>query len=377
MPSSRNTVTTIAAIKLGIFTLTSIVVTTVLAMIMGNFGFGSTTEYKAVFSSASLLTKGDDVRIAGLTVGSVKDVHIYQRNHAIVTFSVKSDVPVTTASHADIRFLNLVGDRYLAISQGEPGADRLASHGTIPMSQTTPALDLTALFNGFQPLFTALDPKEINDLSLNLVKVLQGEGGTIQSLLARTASLTNTLADRDELIGQVVTNLSGMLGTVDAHHQQLNTLVVQLKDWLGNVARDHNVIGRSVQNVSTLTEELADLLVQGRPAIKGDVREIHRLAKILVKPGNKAVINEVLERLPTMFRRQVRIGSYGSWYNYYLCDFDGQIVLPKLGTLTGILGVGSVGEALDKLGITKTVYDQIQSKLDSLSFHSTAERCDL
>jgi phospholipid/cholesterol/gamma-HCH transport system substrate-binding protein len=374
--ASRNTVTTIAGVKLAIFTVISLVVTSVLAMIMGNFGFGSTTEYKALFSSASLLTKGDDVRVAGLTVGSVKKVEIHDRNNALVTFKVKSDVPVTTASHADIRFLNLVGDRYMALTQGEPGAKRLPSHAVIPMSQTTPALDLTALFNGFQPLFTALDPKEINDLSLNLVKVLQGEGGTIQGLLARTASLTNTLADRDELIGSVVNNLSGMLQTVDAHHQQLDDLVVQLKDWLGNVARDRDVIGRSVENVSTLAEELASLLVQSRPAIKGDVHQIHRLAAILKDPKSEAIINEALERLPTMFRRQVRIGSYGSWYNYYLCDFDGQIVLPKLATLTGILGVGSVGEALDQLGITKAVYDQIQGQLDSMSFHSTAERCD-
>ena len=374
--ATRNTVTTIAGVKLAIFTVISLVVTSVLAMIMGNFGFGSTTEYKALFSSASLLTKGDDVRVAGLTVGSVKKVEIHDRNNALITFKVKSDVPVTTASHADIRFLNLVGDRYMALSQGDPGAKRLQSHAVIPMSQTTPALDLTALFNGFQPLFTALDPKEINDLSLNLVKVLQGEGGTIQGLLARTASLTNTLADRDELIGSVVNNLSGMLQTVDAHHQQLDDLVVQLKDWLGNVARDRDVIGRSVENVSTLAEELASLLVQSRPAIKGDVHQIHRLAAILKDPKSEAIINEALERLPTMFRRQVRIGSYGSWYNYYLCDFDGQIVLPKLATLTGILGVGSVGEALDQLGITKTVYDQIQSQLDSMSFHSTAERCD-
>lgn len=374
--ASRNTITAIAGVKLAIFTAVSLVVTTVLAMIMGNFGFGSTTQYQAVFSSASLLTKGDDVRVAGLTVGSVKKVEIHDRNHALVTFSVKSDVPVTNASHADIRFLNLVGDRYMSLTQGEPGAKRLPSRGVIPMSQTTPALDLTALFNGFQPLFTALDPKEINDLSMNLVKVLQGEGGTIQSLLARTASLTNTLADRDQLIGEVIDNLSGMLQTVDSHHQQLDDLVVQLKDWLGNVARDRNVIGRSVRNVSTLAEELAGMLVESRPAVKGDVQQIHRLAAILKKPEAEAIINEALDRLPTMFRRQVRIGSYGSWYNYYLCDFDGQIVLPKLGTLTGILGVGSVGEALDKLGITKAVYDQIQSQLDSLSFHSTAERCD-
>ena len=374
--ASRNTATTIAAAKLGVFTAVSLVVTTVLAMIMGNFGFGSTTEYQAVFSSASLLTKGDDVRIAGLTVGSVKKVEIHDRNHALVTFSLKSDVPVTRASHADIRFLNLVGDRYLSISEGDQGAARLPAHGVLPMSQTTPALDLTALFNGFQPLFTALDPKEINDLSLNLVKVLQGEGGTIQSLLARTASLTNTLADRDQLIGQVVTNLSGMLETVDAHHQQLDTLVVQLKDWLGNVSRDRNVIGQSVQDVSTLTDELATLLVQARPAIKGDVHQIHRLAAVLKTPQSKAIINEALDRLPTMFRRQVRIGSYGSWYNYYLCDFDGQIVLPRLASLTEVLGVRTVGEALDRLGVTKAVYQQIQSQLDAMSFHSTAARCD-
>jgi phospholipid/cholesterol/gamma-HCH transport system substrate-binding protein len=364
--SSRNTVTTVAAVKLGIFTAVSLVFTTVLAMIMGNFGFGSTSDYKAVFSSASLLTKGDDVRIAGITVGSVKKVQIYDRNHALVTFSVKDDVPLTTASHADIRFLNLVGDRYMSVSQGEPGAHRLPKGGEIPMSQTTPALDLTALFNGFQPLFTALDPKEINELSLNLVKVLQGEGGTVQSLLARTASLTNTLADRDELIGQVVTNLSGMLGTVDAHHEQLNTLVVQLKDWLGNVARDRNVIGRSVQNISELADQLARLLVEGRPAIKGDVHQIHRLAAILKKPESRAVINEALQRLPTMFRRQVRIGSYGSWYNYYLCDFDGQIILPKVLDL----------KALGLPDLTQPVLDQIQSQLNSLSFHSTADRCD-
>lgn len=364
--STRNTVTTLAGIKLGIFTAVSLVVTTVLAMIMGNFGFGSTTEYRAIFSSASLLSEGDDVRIAGLTVGSVENVEIHDRNHAMITFTVKSDVPVTTASTADIRFLNLVGDRYMSISQGGPGAERLRKGGVIPMSQTTPALDLTALFAGFQPLFTALEPQEINDLSLNLVKVLQGEGGTIQSLLGRTASLTNALADRDELIGQVVTNLSGMLETVDSHHQQLDTLVVELKNWLGNVARDRNVIGRSVENVSTLADELASLLVEARPAIKGDVRQIGRLAEILNKPESKAIINEALERLPTMFRRQVRIGSYGSWYNYYLCDFDGAIILPQILDL----------ESLGLPDITKPVLDQIQSKLSSLSFHSTAERCD-
>jgi phospholipid/cholesterol/gamma-HCH transport system substrate-binding protein len=363
--ASRNSATTVAAVKLTIFTACSIVVTTVLAMIMGNFGFGSTTEYKALFSSASLVTKGDDVRIAGLTVGSVKDVKVYDRNRALVTFDVKDDVPLTTASRADIRFLNLVGARYMSISEGKPGAPALEAGSTIPMSQTTPALDLTALFNGFQPLFAALEPDQINELSLNLVKVLQGEGGTIASLLSRTASLTNTLADRDELIGDVITNLNAMLRTVDDHHQQLDDLVVELRGWLGNLSGDRKVIGASLTSVSALTGELSSLLTEGRPLLEEDLEQLGRVSKVLAKPENQAIINEALDRLPELFRKQARIGTYGSWYNYYLCDFTGKIILPELDLST--LGIPD---------LTQPLIDQLESSLSkALEFYSTAERC--
>ncbi len=117
-----------------------------------------------------------------------------------MTFRVKSDVPLTTASRAEVRFLNLVGDRYLALEAGDDAdAEPLDQDEPLPIEQTSPALDLTTLFNGFKPLFQALQPKDVNELTLNLVQVLQGEGGTVQGLLQKTASLTTTLADRDKL----------------------------------------------------------------------------------------------------------------------------------------------------------------------------------
>ena len=124
--NSRNATTLAAGIKLGIFTLVSIVFTTTLAVIMGGVGLGDHTEYRGIFSSASELKKGDDVRVAGVSVGEVKDVEIYQANQARISFTVKSDVPMTADSRASIRFLNLVGDRYLALEQGDPDAKRLA-----------------------------------------------------------------------------------------------------------------------------------------------------------------------------------------------------------------------------------------------------------
>ncbi|MEO5653043.1 MAG: MlaD family protein [Marmoricola sp.] len=356
MPASRNTVTTVAAVKLGIFVLVSLLVTGVLTAIMGSFGFGSQVEYKAMFSSASLLVKGDDVRVAGVTVGEVKKVEIKDRNTAEITFKVKSDVPVSDTSRAEIRFLNLVGARYMALNQGTTEGRKLPAGATIPLARTQPALNLTELFNGFQPLFQALQPDEVNQLSLNLVKVLQGEGGTIGSLMSSTASLTGTLADRDQLIGNVIDNLSSLLKTVDDRHDQLNSLIVELRQWLGNVSKDRKAIGASVSNLSGLTKELAGLLTQSRPYLKSDIAQLKRLMAILNKSKNQDILDEVLKRLPILLTRQTRTGTYGSWYNYYLCDFGGSIILPDLPNVPGLA--------------------QIQKNLNDLSFHSTAKRCD-
>ena len=64
----------------------------------------------------------------------------------------------------------------------------------------------------------------------------------------------DALADRDELIGQVITNLGQTLDTVDQRHQQLSELIVELKGWMTDLARDRDTIGDSLSNISDLTE---------------------------------------------------------------------------------------------------------------------------
>lgn len=355
--SHRNNVTVVAGVKLGIFTVVSILVTGLLAVIMGNIGLGAGQTYEAIFTNASTLQKGDDVRVAGVSVGEVKKVEHYQRTKARVTFRVKSDVDLTTASTAEIRFLNLVGDRYMALGQGSDAEDAkpLGAGATIPVEQTKPALDLTVLFDGFKPLFQALTPKQVNDLSLNLVQVLQGEGGTVRGLLKHTASLTNTLADRDALIGEVVTNLSETLDTVNQRHEQLSTLVIELKDWMKDLAADRDTIGSSLDNISDLTVAVADLLHRGRPLLKKDIAALDKLARLLNKPEQRADILDLLNRMPEVMRDQTRTGTYGSWYQYYICGVSARIKLPVIGNLP--------------------IIKQIQDYITKFDFHSTAPRC--
>ncbi|QIX26620.1 MCE family protein [Nocardioides sp. JQ2195] len=353
---SRNSTTIAAGIKLGIFTLVSLLVTGLLAAIMGNVGFGAGKTYQAVFSNASMLEKGDDVRIAGVSVGEVKEVEHHERNHALVTFRVKADVPMTTSTRAEIRFKNLVGDRYLAIEEGKDGeAPGLDEDDVIPISNTSPALDLTVLFNGFKPLFTALQPDQVDELSLNLVRVLQGEGGTVQSLLANTASLTNGLADRDKLIGDVITNLSQTMDTVNDRHTELKDLIVELKGWMSDLARDRKTIGSSLDNISDLTEVVAGLLKESRPWLKADVAELRKLADLLTQPASEKMLGDLLDRLPESMTDQTRTGTYGSWYNYYLCAASVRIKLPVVSDIP--------------------LLDKLQDQIGNFKIKSNAARC--
>lgn len=353
---SRNSTTTVAAVKLGIFTIVSILVTGLLAAIMGNIGFGGGKEYRAIFSTASMLQKGDDVRIAGVNVGEVREVEHYERTQAIVTFRIKDEIELTTASRAEIRFLNLVGDRYLGLEQGTANdAEPLEPDDVIPIEQTSPALDLTVLFNGFQPLFQALNPAQVNELSLNIVQVLQGEGGTVAGLVEKTASLTNALADRDQLIGEVITNLDQTMRTVDNRHEELSDLIIELKGWMGDLAADRKLIGSSLGNISDLTVVVADLISRSRPLVKDDIAQLRRLARLLNSPQSEKVLVGMLDRLPESMTDQTRTGTMGSWYSYYLCEFSGKVSLPELEGIPGI--------------------KELTKELSSIRFHSTAPRC--
>ena len=186
---------------------------------------GPADDYHAIFANASNLVAGDEVRVAGIRVGTVDGLSIMDESQVLVTFSAQRTVGLTAGTHAAVKYKNLVGDRYLELTAGD--GRKLVADGTIPVSQTAPALDLDALFNGFKPLLAALSPDQVNRVSTELVTVLQGEGGTIDDLLAALASVTSTLADRDQVIGDLISNLNSALGKVNTG--ELGQLITQLQ----------------------------------------------------------------------------------------------------------------------------------------------------
>lgn len=311
--------TTGALIKLVIFMVVTSMMTFVLAATIGNFGGGSTAGYHVRFTDVTGLLPGNEVRIAGVKVGSVKGISL-KGDQADVSLSMEGGHRLTEGNTIQLRYRNLVGERYLAVQEGTGSSTPLEEGSTIPVERTQPALDLTVLFNGFRPLFQALDPKTINDVSFEIIQTLQGEGGTIDALLARTASLTNSLADKDAVIGRVVDNLTSVLATVDERDTELSELIVQLKRLAQGFAADRKDIGASIEGIGELTDATAGLLVGIRPALRTDIKNLGDLAANL--DADKATVDGVLQRLPEKLNRIVATASYGGWFNFYLCGVN-------------------------------------------------------
>ena len=324
--------TTAALVKFSIFAVVTVLLTGVLITTIANTDFTAKNDYSAVFSDVTGLIEGDDVRVAGVRIGKVEKIEIHDRNRAKVSFSVDTKRPLSTTTIAAVRYRNLIGTRYLGLFEGPGTGTELKPGATIPLERTQPPLDLTVVFNGFRPLFTGLNPEDVNKLSFEIIRTLQGEGDTFESLLGHTASLTSSLADRDETIGQLIDNMNVVLGTVNERDEKLSDLIVQLQRFLSGFAQDREAIGDALTNINGVAVATAELLTEVRQPLRENIREINDLSTLLNR--NEKVTEEILRRLPGKLNRISRTATYGSWFNFYLCDFDGRIVLPSGQTYT-------------------------------------------
>lgn len=304
-------------LKFGAFATAMALLTVGLFAVFGEYRGGSTANYSAVFNDVSDLHTGDSVRVAGIRVGTVTDVAMRPDKKVVVDFAADRTVTLTTGTRAAVRFLNLVGDRYLELVDG-PGNTRIMPEGSeIPPDRTTPALDLDVLLNGLKPVLQGLQPQDVNQLTTALIQIMQGQGGTFQSLMSQTSSFTNTLADNGQTIEQLIDNLNGAMATLAEDGNRFDDAVERLHRLVGELSAEREPIGAAIDALSDGTASLAGLLGQARAPLAATVDQLNRLAPALDE--KKDLIDGVLQKSPENYRKLARIGSYGSFFNYYLC----------------------------------------------------------
>lgn len=306
--------------RLGTFMMVCLMGLFVLLAVFAQLRFAPQQSFSAVFTNVGGLKGGDFVRIAGVEVGKVKAIGIQPDATVHVEFKIDDSVTLTEGSRAVIRYDNLYGDRYLALEEGNAteSGKVLQPDDTIPLARTAPALDLDTLIGGFRPLFRALNPDQVNALSSQLIQAFQGEGDTIGLLLSQTAALTNTLADRDELIGRVITNLNTVLGSFHENNEQFGEIVDRIASLTHTLAGRKQDITNSVAYSNAASASLADLLERSRPGITKVVNETDRTSTLVLNDAE--YFDDLINTLPDAYKMLGRQGLYGDWFAFYICE---------------------------------------------------------
>lgn len=317
MSQSRGT-----AVKFGVFGVVMVVLTAALFVILGQYRTGSTNTYTAVFADASSLKSGDSVRVAGIRVGTVKKVALQGDNDVLVDFDADRTVALTTGTKVAVRYLDLVGNRYLDLLDG-PGSTRiLPPNSQIPLDRTAPALDLDLLLGGLKPVIQGLNPQNVNALTNSLIQILQGQSGNVESLMAQTSSFTKELADNGQTVQQLIDNLQQVMAVVAKDGDQFSGAVDELEQLITGLSRDRDPIGDAITALDSGTASIADLLTRARPPLSGTVDQLTRVAPLLSNDDDKARMDLALQKAPENYRKLVRLGSYGSFINQYLCGLN-------------------------------------------------------
>jgi len=227
---------------------------------------------------------------------------------------------LTSGTKAVVRYLNLVGDRYLELVDS-PGSGKIQPAGSqIPVDRTEPALDLDLLLGGLKPVVQGLNPQDVNALTNSLIQILQGQDGNIDSLFSKTSSFTNSLADNGQTVQQLIDNLNTVVATISKDGNQFSGAVDKLEKLVTGLAADKDPIGEAITALDNGTASLTDLLNQARTPLAGTVDQLGRLAPLLDQ--DKELLDISIQKAPANYRKVVRLGSYGSWINQYLCGLS-------------------------------------------------------
>lgn len=324
-----------ALIGLSLFMVVALTLTWMVYVTLRRDVGGRTVPYTAVFTDVFGLREGDDVRMAGVRVGRVKKIEL-DGKHARVSFVVQADQQVFGTTVASVTYQNIVGQRYLGLSLGKEGDPTpLPGGSVIPIERTDPSFDVGTLLNGYEPLFSVLDPKYANNLTEGVIRSLQGDQGSITALIDQTAELTEAFAGRDEELGTVITDLNAVAANLARHNDDLDHIVSEAQSVVATFEARRPELVQSMGSIAKVVRQLSAISDEVYPSLNELVQRQPGFAAHMV--GIEPQLAFVGANLPLMLKGFARITQEGTYANSYLCDLNATAFFPGLNDVTPII----------------------------------------
>ncbi|MGB3603183.1 MAG: MlaD family protein [Gordonia sp. (in: high G+C Gram-positive bacteria)] len=289
---------------------------------------GSTTDFSTTFNDASGLAVGDDVRMAGVRVGRVSSIDLAD-GKAAVKFEVQDDQQVYANTQAAIRYQNLIGQRYLALSLNGPTPGAKLSPGSALRLPSEDSFDVTKLLAGFQPVFDTLTPDQVNLLSESLIQAFQGNAVSLSRTLESIGQVANDMANRDQVLGAIITNVGVVVRELASQGNQLQTLIDSAGKLVEGLNGSSAQFGKAIDQIGRTASGFADVFAKNRASLQSAGNAALQATNQLISSGSK--MDRLAGDLPVFLGHLSVVISQGAYLNIYMCDLDisiGNVLFP-------------------------------------------------
>lgn len=307
---------------------------------------GGGTEYKAEFTDASGLVPGEEVRVAGIKVGTVTDIEL---GHAkvVVSFRVKG-VDLGRSTTAGIEVKTLLGQHFLSVTPS--GSGKLAGGSVIPLSRTATPVNIVPAFQRLATQSADIDTEQVAAAFDALATTLNKTAPEMTQTLRGLSRFSKSISSRDEAIRELFARTSFVSGVVADRDKDISQLLTDTNTVLAVLDARRATISRIIDGTNALAEELAGLVTDNKAQLQPALTRLNNVLAVLRK--NRANLDQVLEVGAVYAKEFTNVGGTGRW-------FDASIKIPQ-----GISVCSTAGLPAGLDGVLQTVLSQINQAVN-------------
>lgn len=310
------------------------------------WAMATSVRYQAVFAEAGGLSAGNNVKVSGVTVGTVSDITL-ERGAAMVTFSVNSAVPIGSDTTASIGIATVLGERVLEL---EPAGSRsLGAGGVIPLSQTGSPYSLTDAVGEFTSNTAATDTAAINQSLDTLSDTIERIAPQLAPTFDGVTRLSKSLNTRNESLSSLLRAASDVTGVLSERSNQVNSLILNANDLLAVLQERRYAIVNLLASTTAVARQLTGMVADNEQELAPTLEKLNTVSEMLER--NRDNISASLKGLAKYQVTQGEAVNNGFYYNGFASNLlPGPAIQPFLDYALGFRRGTDAGQPPDNAG---------------------------
>lgn len=301
-------------VRIGAISLAVIAGFLAMAMKSGDLPLiGGGDTYYAMFTDGSGIKPNDEVRMAGVRIGKVRDIEL-EDGQVKVAFQVDSPARFGSESQAEIKVKTLLGSMFLSLVPA--GEGQLDEGATIPAERTKSAYDVVKAFSGTAERVEDIDLSQLTESLNTLADATDGTPAAFQEALKGVGALSRNVAARDAELNTLLKNLRTVSGILAERDDDIVALMKDSDILMRALVERRESIHRLLVSTSKLSSELTQLVRESRGDLKPALRDLESVVALLLKNQNN--IDESLRLMAPFYRVFANVLGQGPWFDTWI-----------------------------------------------------------